>query len=90
MLKTAVQSQLDGVRTGLVQLHNALQDVKDIKQSLEEAESTHHGINDLQNSLKKVREENSRHSQVTTQECGSKIAIKTTVYVLYMYILHIF
>lgn len=30
-LKTAVQSQLDGVRTGLNQLKNGLQDIKEIK-----------------------------------------------------------
>ncbi len=31
MLKTAVQSQLDGVRIGLSQLQSALGDIKDIQ-----------------------------------------------------------
>ncbi|KAJ8322023.1 hypothetical protein KUTeg_000494, partial [Tegillarca granosa] len=39
MLKTAVQSQLDGVRTGLNQLQSALQDVYEIKQSLTDLET---------------------------------------------------
>jgi hypothetical protein len=32
MLKTAVQSQLDGVKTGLSQLRHALNDIKEISQ----------------------------------------------------------
>ena len=34
MLKTAIQSQLDGVKTGLNQLNCALKDIRDIKQKL--------------------------------------------------------
>ncbi|ELU08987.1 hypothetical protein CAPTEDRAFT_214437 [Capitella teleta] len=63
-LKTAVQSQLDGVRTGLSQLYNAFRDIRDIKSSLGEVDITYASINTLGEKLSPVREENSRHSQL--------------------------
>ena len=38
MLKTAMQSQLDGVRTGLYQLEKALLDISDIKSCMVDME----------------------------------------------------
>ncbi|CAG2240774.1 EXOC3 [Mytilus edulis] len=64
MLKTAVQSQLDGVRTGLNQLQSALQDVYEIKQSLDEVEETYKSIQPIQNKLIQVNTENSRFCQL--------------------------
>lgn len=64
MLKTAVQSQLDGVRTGLSQLQNALEDIREIKASLDEIDHSYRSIAGLGEELKEVREENSRHSQL--------------------------
>lgn len=66
MLKTAVQSQLDGVRTGLNQLQSALQDVYEIKQSLDEVEETYKSIQPLCTKLKPVRDENRQFCQLAT------------------------
>ena len=63
-LKTAVQSQLDGVRTGLNQLQTAFKDIRDIKSSLADVNTTYTSISTLGEKLRPVREENSRHSQV--------------------------
>uniref|UniRef100_A0A0L8HXA5 Exocyst complex component 3 n=1 Tax=Octopus bimaculoides TaxID=37653 RepID=A0A0L8HXA5_OCTBM len=64
MLKTAVQSQLDGVRTGLNQLQSALQDVYEIKQSMDAIDESYKSIASLHESLSKVQEENANFCQL--------------------------
>jgi len=66
MLKTAMQSQLDGVRTGLNLLERALTDISEIKNNMYEMESALGGVPQYYEQLRDVREENLRHSQLAT------------------------
>jgi len=66
MLKTAMQSQLDGVRTGLNHLETALSDMKEINGCITEMETNLEAIPDMYQRLAEVREENLRHSQLAT------------------------
>ncbi|XP_034237969.1 exocyst complex component 3 [Thrips palmi] len=66
MLKTAMQSQLDGVRVGLDQLQVSLSEIKEIKDSLKTMDQLFCEVPALCENLQDVREENSRHSQYVT------------------------
>ncbi|XP_022694976.1 exocyst complex component 3-like isoform X2 [Varroa jacobsoni] len=66
MLKTAVQSQLEGVRTGILLLAAARDDVNDIQKKLDEADTIYQDLSKLAVQLQDVREESFRHSQTGT------------------------
>lgn len=66
MLKTAMQSQLDGVCVGLNQLQTALQDIKEIRKNLIGIRESFENIPELGTKLQEVRKQNMRHSQYVT------------------------
>ncbi|XP_018332170.1 exocyst complex component 3 [Agrilus planipennis] len=66
LLKSAMQSHLDGVRVGQNQLQACLEDVRDIETNLKSLASLFKDVPDLRNKLNEVREENMKHSQYVT------------------------
>ncbi len=64
MLKTAMQSQLDGVRTGLTQLERAMADIAEVRRGMEEMEESLTELPDLLEDLSEVRRETMKHSQL--------------------------
>ncbi|KAK6623223.1 hypothetical protein RUM43_009075 [Polyplax serrata] len=71
-LKTALQSQLDGVREGLKLLQVAQNDMKEIKTNMSWVQKSIANIPDLVNQLHTVKEENMRHSQYETAKHNLK------------------
>ena len=63
MLKSAMQSQLDGVRKGLTNLKSSLNDMAEVRKTLKEMDETFPIIPTLVEKLRVVREESMRHSQ---------------------------
>jgi len=66
MLKSAMQSQLDGVRVGMNQLQLALHEIGEIKQNLKWIEDSFSAVPELYAKLQDIRDENMRHSQYVT------------------------
>lgn len=66
LLKSAMQSQLDGVRTGLNQLQTCLTDLKKVETSVKFLHSLFTEVPKVYTELGIVREEHMRHSQYVT------------------------
>jgi exocyst complex component 3 len=63
MLKTAMQTQLDGVKSGFIHLKSSLIDIQEAKAQLKETEDTFQAIPGLVERLRDVREESMKHTQ---------------------------
>ncbi|XP_035224914.1 exocyst complex component 3-like [Stegodyphus dumicola] len=63
VLKTAMQTQLDGVQTGLYQLDAALTEIKEINKDIQEMQETLKLVPDLVENLYALKVESKEHSQ---------------------------
>lgn len=66
LLKSAMQQQLDGVRTGINQLHNCLEQSKEINADVKKTFNLFSEVSRMHEALGDVRDENMRHSQYVT------------------------
>ncbi|XP_038051319.1 exocyst complex component 3-like [Patiria miniata] len=63
-LKTAMQSQLDGVRTGLTQLQSALAGIREVRTWIQEVDGKYRECAELSSKLGEVKEVAQQHSQL--------------------------
>ncbi|MCP9260184.1 Exocyst complex component 3 [Dirofilaria immitis] len=66
MLRTGVQSQLEGIRTAIGHLSTAVEDIKGVETSLQEIYSTLLAFPELKQKMAKLREVNMKNSQYAT------------------------
>jgi len=63
MLKTALQSQLDGVKDGLANMRLAVNELDQVKDGLDDVKNSYKSVESLYTVLKDLREENLKHIQ---------------------------
>lgn len=63
-LKAAVQSQLDGVRAGLSQLRDALEEVQDVKRKMTEVDEMYLSCGTLSDKMRDIKDISAQHRQL--------------------------
>uniref|UniRef100_A0A9J2PAF8 Exocyst complex component Sec6 n=1 Tax=Ascaris lumbricoides TaxID=6252 RepID=A0A9J2PAF8_ASCLU len=66
MLRTGVQSQLEGIRTAIGHLSSTVEDIKAVETNLQEIHDTLQRFPELKKKMAKLREANIRHDQYAT------------------------
>ncbi|PAV56755.1 hypothetical protein WR25_05016 [Diploscapter pachys] len=75
MLRTGVQSQLEGIRTAIAQLNSAPEDVKSVEGSLKTIRERLKPLFHLQDKMLEIRTENARHRQYAAAMSNLKLIL---------------